>query len=150
MCFSLNRVAWQNSKPVSCKMHAFLQNAISFAVLYSGFVLTNIQALYTTTQLYIFPMLGLRFLQGTGIEKPNYMWCNDFEVAQQYFLLLPQKNAPVYVNISLVRNNALRTQIKQLLNFRHINSSSFTIRAVSREKGSSYFPSMQAFSAHVP
>ena len=31
-------VAWQNSKPVSCKMHAFLQNAISFALLYSGFV----------------------------------------------------------------------------------------------------------------
>ena len=31
-------VAWQNSKPVSCKMHVFLQNAISFALLYSGFV----------------------------------------------------------------------------------------------------------------
>ena len=33
-------VAWQNSKPVhiSCKIHAFLQNAISFALLYSGFV----------------------------------------------------------------------------------------------------------------
>ena len=39
-------VAWQNSKPVSCKMHAFLQNAINFALLYSGFVWTNIQALY--------------------------------------------------------------------------------------------------------
>ena len=32
------KVAWQNSKPVACKMHAFLQNAISFALLYSGFV----------------------------------------------------------------------------------------------------------------
>ena len=39
-------VAWQNSKPVSCKMHAFLQNAISFALLYSGFVLTNTQAIF--------------------------------------------------------------------------------------------------------
>ena len=29
-------VAWQNSKQVSFKMHAFLQNAISFALLYSG------------------------------------------------------------------------------------------------------------------
>ena len=31
-------VSWQNSKPVSCKMHAFFQNAISFALFYSGFV----------------------------------------------------------------------------------------------------------------
>ena len=39
-------VAWQNSKPVSSKMHAFLQNAISVALLYSGFVWTNIKASY--------------------------------------------------------------------------------------------------------
>ena len=39
-------VAWQNSKSVSRKMHAFFQNAISCALLYSSFVWTNIQALY--------------------------------------------------------------------------------------------------------
>ena len=39
-------VAWQNSKSVSCKMHAFLQNAISFAWLFSGFIWTNIRALH--------------------------------------------------------------------------------------------------------
>ena len=53
-------------------MHAFLQSAISSALLYRGFIWTNIQALYIQKFLaYIFPMLGLRFLQGTGIEKPN-------------------------------------------------------------------------------
>ena len=31
-------VAWVNYKPVSYKMHKFLQKAISFALLYSGFV----------------------------------------------------------------------------------------------------------------
>ena len=31
-------VACQNSEPIACKMLAFLQNAISFASLYSGFV----------------------------------------------------------------------------------------------------------------
>ena len=50
-------VAWQNSEPVSCKMHAFLQNAISFALLYSGFVWINynIQALYIKkSSVYLF------------------------------------------------------------------------------------------------
>ena len=38
-------------------MHAFLQTTISFALLYSGFVWTHIQALYIQKiQLYIFPM----------------------------------------------------------------------------------------------
>ena len=31
-------VDFQNSKPTSCKMHAFLQNTINFALLYSRFV----------------------------------------------------------------------------------------------------------------
>ena len=34
----------QNSKPVSCKMHAIVQNAISFELLYSRFVWINLQA----------------------------------------------------------------------------------------------------------
>ena len=38
ICLTEFTVAWQNSKPVSCKMHAFLKNAINFALLYSGFV----------------------------------------------------------------------------------------------------------------
>ena len=38
-------VAWRNSKAKACKMHAFLQNAISFAFLYSDFVWSNVQAL---------------------------------------------------------------------------------------------------------
>ena len=49
-------------------MHAFLQNAISFAVLYEP-----ISKLYRTKiQPYIFPMLGLHFLHDTGFEKPDY------------------------------------------------------------------------------
>ena len=47
-------VVWLNSKPASCKMHAFLQNAISFALLYPSLIHTKIQP-------YIFPILGLRF-----------------------------------------------------------------------------------------
>ena len=39
-------VAWQNAKPVSCKMHTFLKNAIIFTLLDSGFVWTNIKAFY--------------------------------------------------------------------------------------------------------
>ena len=38
--------SWNNSKSEPCKMHAFLPYAISFALLYSGFVWPNIQALY--------------------------------------------------------------------------------------------------------
>ena len=34
-------VDWLNSKPVSCKMNAVLQNAISFALLYNGIVWTE-------------------------------------------------------------------------------------------------------------
>ena len=40
---------WQHSKPVSCKMHAFLQNAISFELLYSDypiFICTKNSAVY--------------------------------------------------------------------------------------------------------
>ena len=58
-------VAWQNSKPVSCKIHAFLQNAISFALLYSGFVWTNISKLYiqNLSHIFFFPIEGLiRFI----------------------------------------------------------------------------------------
>ena len=55
-------------------MHSFLQNAISFALLYSGFVRTNIQALYVYTKIqpYIFPMLESRLLHVIGTEKPDY------------------------------------------------------------------------------
>ena len=43
-------------------MHAFLQNAISFALLYNVFVWINIQALYIQkNQPYIFPIVVLRF-----------------------------------------------------------------------------------------
>ena len=66
-------VAWQNSKPVSCKMHAFLQNAISFVLLYRGFFMNQYPSfIHTKIQPYIFPMLVL-FLQGTGIEKLDYV-----------------------------------------------------------------------------
>ena len=60
---------WQNSKPVSCKMHAFLQNAISFELLYSDYPIF----ICTKTQPYIFPIVGLRFFfaRHTGIEKPD-------------------------------------------------------------------------------
>ena len=64
-------VAWQNSKPVSCKMNAFLQTANSFALLNSGFVWYS-SFISTKTQPYIFPIAGLRFvLQDTRIEKPD-------------------------------------------------------------------------------
>ena len=37
MCtIRLIELVWQNSKAVSCKMHALLQNAIGFELLYSG------------------------------------------------------------------------------------------------------------------
>ena len=73
-------VAWQNSKLVSCKMQAFLQNAASFALLYSGFCMNQYPSvLYTKTQPYIFPIVGLCFfffffffVQETGIEKSDY------------------------------------------------------------------------------
>ena len=67
------RVAWQNSKSVSCKMHAFLHNAISFhcyiVVLYKPIF-----------KLYICknPTEGLRVLQDTGIEKPDYIYSWHF------------------------------------------------------------------------
>ena len=65
-------VAWQNSKSVSCKIHAFLQNAISFALLYNGFVSTNTHALYMQKISRIsFQCKGYVFLQGIGIEKPR-------------------------------------------------------------------------------
>ena len=52
-------VAGQKSKIGPCTKLTFCKkkNAISFEFLYSGFVLCNIQALYT--QLYIFPFIGL-------------------------------------------------------------------------------------------
>ena len=65
-------VAWQISKPVLCKMHAFLQNAISFAFLYNSFVWTNIQALnIIKSSRKSFRCKGYVYLQGTGIEKPD-------------------------------------------------------------------------------
>ena len=40
-------------------MHAFYQNAVSFELLYIGFVSCNIQILYMqTNQLHILPILG--------------------------------------------------------------------------------------------
>ena len=72
-------VASQTSKPVSCKMHPFLQNAIKFCIAIQRFCMKQYPSfIYVKTQLYIFPMLGLRFfflffLQTTGIEKPDYM-----------------------------------------------------------------------------
>ena len=75
-------VAWQNSKPISCKMHAFLQNSINFALLYSGFVWTNIQALYSYIQKKLSRISAaylsdcwLRIFaryRNCEIEKPDY------------------------------------------------------------------------------
>ena len=61
ICLIELTVAWQNSKPVSRKMHAFLQNAIIVALLYSGFYEPINQYpnfIYTKTQPYITPIVG--------------------------------------------------------------------------------------------
>ena len=54
-------------------MYAFFQNAISFVLVYSSFVWTNIQALYIQKLSGIsFQLKGYIFLQDTGIQKPDY------------------------------------------------------------------------------
>ena len=57
-------------------MLVFLQNAISFALLYSDFVWTNIQALYIqNSAIYLSDawiiFFFFFFLQNIGIEKPR-------------------------------------------------------------------------------
>ena len=87
---------WWNSKPVSCKMHALLQNAISFALLYSGFAWTNIQALYNYTKIqsymYIFLMLGLlcfaRYRNPTIYNLKCLLLDNDVNPRPRYTLPL--------------------------------------------------------------
>ena len=60
---NITQLLGRNRKKVTCKMHAFLQNASSFELLYSGFVPSNIQRLYiqkvSYISLYIFPTAGL-------------------------------------------------------------------------------------------
>ena len=67
-------VAWQNSKPASCKMHALFQNAISFALLriqrccmnqYPSFIY-RISAVYHSDG-----RLTYLFLQDTGMQNPD-------------------------------------------------------------------------------
>ena len=64
--------AWQNSKPVSCKCVSPKLKLFRIAIQLFCMNL-DISKLYTKMQPYIFQMLGLRFLQSTGIEKPNYL-----------------------------------------------------------------------------
>ena len=82
-------------KQVSHKMHEFLKNAINFALLYSGFVRTDVQALYTQKLSCIsFGLWGYIFLQDTGIEKPNktaaddilIFWLNFSEYIRWHFM----------------------------------------------------------------
>ena len=58
-------VALQNSKPVSCKMHAFLQNAIILHCC-TAVLSEPVSKLYiyknSVVQMYIFPIVGLRIL----------------------------------------------------------------------------------------
>ena len=59
-------------------MHAFLQNAVSFALLlwfcmnqYPSFIYIKNKTT-KKTKPYVFLIVGLRFLQDMRIEKPNY------------------------------------------------------------------------------
>ena len=54
-------VTWQNSKPPSCKTHAFLQTAISSALI-----------LYLSDCRFTFFFFFVFFLQDTGNKKPDY------------------------------------------------------------------------------
>ena len=66
-------VAWQNSKPVQCKMHAFIQNSISFSHCYTMVLYEPISKLYMykNSVIYLSDCRVTFFLQGTGIEKPD-------------------------------------------------------------------------------
>ena len=56
-------VTWQNSKRVSSKVHAFIQNAVNFALLYSGFCMNQYPSFRNNkTQPYSFSNVVLRFL----------------------------------------------------------------------------------------
>ena len=74
-------VAWQNCKPVTCRMHAFLQNAIIFTLLYSG-----------TAVLYE-PISKLCIYKNSAVylSNCNHVFCiekADYTVILQVVLLL--------------------------------------------------------------
>ena len=53
----MSTVAGQNYNIVACNMHASCRNAIHFELLYSGFLLSNVQAFYIQT----FSCISFRF-----------------------------------------------------------------------------------------
>ena len=64
--------ARQNSKPVSCKMHSFLQNAISIALLYfSLYEPISKRYIYKNSAVHLSDC-RFTFLRETGSEKPDY------------------------------------------------------------------------------
>ena len=64
-------VAWQNSKAVLCKMHAFFQNAISFELLYSGFVLISKLYIYKSSAVYLSSVGLLLFCKTEELRNPT-------------------------------------------------------------------------------
>ena len=58
------------------QLHAFCRNAIRIELLYSGFLLSNVQTFYTKFQPYIFPIQGLHLLARYGHSVPClYIYC---------------------------------------------------------------------------
>ena len=70
-CLMELTVAGQKLKPIPCKIHAFCQNAISFELLYSGFVSCNNRVLYMQKKstVYLSDCRDVFCLQGIRNEN---------------------------------------------------------------------------------
>ena len=65
-------VAWQNSKAVSCKMHAFLQSAISFT-FYTAVLYEPISKLYIykNSAIYLYDARVMFFCKVQEFRNPT-------------------------------------------------------------------------------
>ena len=69
----------QKYETVPCKMHAFCQNAISFEMLQSGFVSSNIQVYVHKIAVCLYDNRAMFILQDRRNKKPDCNWASHMD-----------------------------------------------------------------------
>ena len=84
ICFIEFSVAWQNSKPVSCTMHAFLQNAVSHC--HTEILYESISKLYIYSAVYLSDARVTFFCKVQELRNPticNGVLCSAVETVSK-------------------------------------------------------------------
>ena len=78
--------SWPKLKHCIIQMHAFCRNAIHFELLYSGFLLSNVQTFYTNIQPYIFRIQGFHYFARYGHSVPCLLFVRELKYLPMFIL----------------------------------------------------------------